>query len=1361
LSRKSSKYEARTLLTAIVLCIIAGAGLWFLFYIHPWQSGIESIVKQQFALNLHGTVTWSTLVITPLASVRITGIRFISLDNDTLARIGRTEGRFNVVPLLWRHVSIPSLSLRDVEADYKTKPYANLGALFTPRLQQHGPAWSVEIGRITIDSGRVTIRDSTSKVTVRLRGITARGNLSRSTDLLLRFAGPGGDLRVKDRNFALDSFRLSLRTDIQQCFLDNFAVVVDRHLDLTGAFCFPYDTLREFSAKLSAVADSAFFESFDVARWGIGRLSRCSGTVAATGAMKSPRLNVSLDVRKAVFRTVAIDSLSLALERNPDGTIHCRADAGGSGTKGAVTISAIIPGFIANPSNASYQVKGRVGITDILGLLPRSAKHSAGSLLRRVPLDLDFSASGPALKEMPDQVRATCSIPSALTAQGKPVPPVTFYLQYDRGALAISGISRGGFQIAGHGTYKDRILDLDASLRIDSLRALSGLLRDEVDGSLIAMARFRHSPGVNRGTVNASASELSWRGLIADTAVISLSYDGKAFTIAHAYGMVAGPVRNALTVMGIDNIDGIIRATISARGPIVAPLVEGEFSITALSAGKSRTAIADSITGIIALRDSVLTARDMAFVKDSLMAKGMVAYNLPGREVTGAWKFLLGAGARIPAGACSLNVSMRGDSIGESVLAIDSFPVKALRIWIASIPSTRVLCSARASLAGSAANPRGEAVVIVTDTSLLRRPLATARATLFDHTVAARCALSATDSGTPLVVEGKARLTSSWVLDTAGLTPAVVRISAKRLDLFPWARLANAGVDAAGSLNADVTLNMRKNAWSANGMASISSGRFAWPAKNVAIDGVNLMMKPRGGAGTIADISSAEISLETGVFTFGIASGEAVAIRGQLTSKMMTINEAWVRTAQGMLRARGTVPLINGERIPLAPDFHLSLSMKEFNIAIVNQIIQGWRFTSGTADGDVLIAGTAAGLRANGLMRGKAMAIEVDDFTPSMGPFDATVRLQGDSLVIDRLAGSWGGGAITGNGFLQWTSRDFVQGRLQASAHGLSLWYAEENNIRVDTAQIILERSLGRWRIGGSVLLGESRLVQTVAINPPDLATLSSSSETMAKDVALDVTVKAPQNLYADVIIAQILTGPISRLQATCGGALAIGGTTAHPSFTGEVTVIDGTVMYLDRLFHITRGMVHFPGGTEINPSVSLTAVTSIHEAQGGEFSRGDSISITLGITGELVNPVLSLQSAPIVYSEAEIISLLTFGEASLNNSGTGMLGNRASSILSQTVSFYASAQARKLLGLDQVTVTGDILQADTSGEKTTVTVSKRIGNAVTVTYKGLVSSAKDQSAMVSWKILPFLFLDGESDIGGNAGIDIKVKVKK
>jgi hypothetical protein len=85
--------------------------------------------------------------------------------------------------------------------------------------------------------------------------------------------------------------------------------------------------------------------------------------------------------------------------------------------------------------------------------------------------------------------------------------------------------------------------------------------------------------------------------------------------------------------------------------------------------------------------------------------------------------------------------------------------------------------------------------------------------------------------------------------------------------------------------------------------------------------------------------------------------------------------------------------------------------------------------------------------------------------------------------------------------------------------------------------------------------------------------------------------------------------------------------------YTGNLSVIGGTFMYLDRIFNVTEGEILFSGEKEFNPSLNIRGETQI-----------DTITIYLYVTGTLNVPDIQLSSEPSLPTE-DIISYLSFGK--------------------------------------------------------------------------------------------------------------------
>jgi hypothetical protein len=258
----------------------------------------------------------------------------------------------------------------------------------------------------------------------------------------------------------------------------------------------------------------------------------------------------------------------------------------------------------------------------------------------------------------------------------------------------------------------------------------------------------------------------------------------------------------------------------------------------------------------------------------------------------------------------------------------------------------------------------------------------------------------------------------------------------------------------------------------------------------------------------------------------------------------------------------------------------------------------------------------------------------------------------------------------------------------------------------------------------------------------------------------MNVKADFPITCSAELEIGRLFGGAATIVQAHTGGTMLMKGPTSDLQFSGAAKIIDGTVTYMNNTFNIVNGYVRQPSGKGFNPFISLTATAGITQTQGATLK--DSITVKLTLSGEVSKLEVHLTSSPISYSESEILSLLTFGMTSFENStAQGALVTGASSLLTRSVSGYASRQAQKLLGLEQVQIQGNYLQGGSARQTTAITLKKRFGPNLSLTYRRNLENNLKQEGILSWKFLPMLYLEGASDIEGNAGIDLKFKVER
>jgi hypothetical protein len=70
-------------------------------------------------------------------------------------------------------------------------------------------------------------------------------------------------------------------------------------------------------------------------------------------------------------------------------------------------------------------------------------------------------------------------------------------------------------------------------------------------------------------------------------------------------------------------------------------------------------------------------------------------------------------------------------------------------------------------------------------------------------------------------------------------------------------------------------------------------------------------------------------------------------------------------------------------------------------------------------------------------------------------------------------------------------------------------------------------------------------------------------------------------------------------------------------------------------------------------------------------------------------------------------------------------------------------------------------LQGGSARGTTAIMLKKRFGSNLSLTYRRNLENNLKQEGILSWNFFRFLYLEGESDVEGNAGIDLKIKVER
>jgi translocation and assembly module TamB len=246
-------------------------------------------------------------------------------------------------------------------------------------------------------------------------------------------------------------------------------------------------------------------------------------------------------------------------------------------------------------------------------------------------------------------------------------------------------------------------------------------------------------------------------------------------------------------------------------------------------------------------------------------------------------------------------------------------------------------------------------------------------------------------------------------------------------------------------------------------------------------------------------------------------------------------------------------------------------------------------------------------------------------------------------------------------------------------------------------------------------------------------------------NVAMRIAVNLNSNLTFDSNLGKMLVD----------GTVTVAGRPDNPSIDGRFQILNGFVYYLDRKFTITQGTVRQYDPQRVNPSLNVTATSSVSwfPPQGGKTDY----DITLLIKGDLSDPVITLSAVPSL-AQPQIISLLTFGTI---QTGVGAdLGSRTGGVLvSQQLAGFGTRKLARFLNVESVDIYGNVFGPSSEGPQLSVT--KQVSSHVAVTYTKGLSKLSQQMVMVSYRILSFLYLEAETDQQAQGGIDLKFRYSR
>jgi autotransporter translocation and assembly factor TamB len=447
----------------------------------------------------------------------------------------------------------------------------------------------------------------------------------------------------------------------------------------------------------------------------------------------------------------------------------------------------------------------------------------------------------------------------------------------------------------------------------------------------------------------------------------------------------------------------------------------------------------------------------------------------------------------------------------------------------------------------------------------------------------------------------------------------------------------------------------------------------------------------------------------------------------------------------GTVAGRGTI----------SPDsLEMTAHIHQMDLSLVQPFFVRLEKLSGTLNTEVLLSGSPQDPQMKGHLTIHRLVLQPRDLDTPLTGGVVTARFDRDTVVIDSLFMCYGNGTIFLSGRAAHSFGELTDANLQTRVRDIHIRRPEEVNARIRSVDLIYRRTNGHYLLHGDVVLGETRML--VDFKPQSISPFAQRVERPKKELPailgqtrLDVRLHESENIWVDNNLARL------RLHAELG----VIGTAAQPNLSGRLAVEEGYILYLDRKFKMQRGTVDFADPQRLNPIIDFSTESSVSSYQEGEWQ---AYSIVLSVQGPLDEARVSLTSEPPL-DKPDIVSLLTLGrtrgQLSSGRDGSSALVERAKDLSSKRITGYTERKLGRLLGLEQITIEGNLFQFDKSWGPRLV-ASKKISKRMDVTYTTTVGYLNDYNIQLGYRLTPHFSLVSQTDQRGRSGIDLLYKLR-
>jgi autotransporter translocation and assembly factor TamB len=523
----------------------------------------------------------------------------------------------------------------------------------------------------------------------------------------------------------------------------------------------------------------------------------------------------------------------------------------------------------------------------------------------------------------------------------------------------------------------------------------------------------------------------------------------------------------------------------------------------------------------------------------------------------------------------------------------------------------------------------------------------------------------------------------------------------------------------------------------------------------IAIEDCRLLLRPNTSPIEHVNI---RVAIQDSLFNIQTATGSIHHTPFTLAGSIIT--SEWKRIVGDLTFTLSDIGSVTGKGTISPDSLNVEAQIRQLDLALLQPFITYFNDLSGKLNCTAALSGSIADPELFG-------DLDVRDLTfrpvPLSDRFEAGViklHFGKNTVYLDSLFARMNGGTVIVQGVLGYDRMQIHDMDITAVINELSVSRPKTYLITVISADLNCKKQKEYFLLNGDIQFGDSRL--TAKFRPQSILPWAqkvdrpkSELSPFLQKIQMDIRVRESDKLWVDNNLAHI------RMH----GELAVIGSPARPNLSGRITIEEGYLVYLDRKFKVTRGEFYFANPTRFNPEVNLSTETKVTNYQG---TIATPYVINLDVEGPLDEIRVNIYSEPAL-EKSDIVSLLTFGQTRSQLTGTSTDGGeggiknaiveRAGALSSQKISGYVTRKVGTFLGLDQVTVEGNLFRFNRSWGPQLL-ASKRISDRVELTYSTTVGYINDQSIRLDYLLSRHFSVEGQTDQRGQSSMNLKYRLR-